>query len=423
MIVLPSTRQRIARVPLLLRAHDSADAAGDYALSYGRRQALTFTRAGAARMTDQVGQHGVLPSGMLRRSAVAVGLNRVLAFELEPAGANLVTESRNFGAWSSFGATVTADVALGADGTLTVDRLAAAGSSADSRARTVIFTGNGTKAFGVWLRAGTATASGFSLYDATDTVVRHAVRVTWTAGVPALTTDSGAGTRFPVEYHFATGLWRCHANATGVVAANTNQLLVYPDLVGTTGTVLAWEAQAEDGFVLTSSMPSAASAGTRAVERLSAPIAFGPRACTLYVRFVERGSAFAATDPGVLSLGAAFGTSLFIAGTGGGGYNLIHRRAVDVFSGVSGVSVGDIVELRGRFNDDGVVTLACSLNGGDEVVGTPSAASDLAASWNESVAYFNSRGVGLEGTSAITHAAVAFGAPSRDELRDLCEVG
>ena len=163
------------------------------------------------------------------------------------ARANLLTSSEQFDAWSDSTptCTVTANAIVAPDGTTTADLLTATGTGS-YRSRSVTYTGDGTKALSFYVKEGTSSQGSITVYDGTAVVSRHIVRVTWTAGVPSLSTVSGSGTLFPVET-IGSGWYRIKFTATGIVAANSNVLLFYPNNTGAgTGSVYVWGAQAEN---------------------------------------------------------------------------------------------------------------------------------------------------------------------------------
>jgi hypothetical protein len=119
---------------------------------------------------------------------------------LEPQRTNLCIRSEEFDTWTSVGGNtaVTANSAIAPDGTATADTLTAIGANGRIT-RPCTFTGDGEKCLSVFLKQGTASVNWLEFNDATALVLRHRVAVTWTAGVPALSTLSGAGTLYPVQ--------------------------------------------------------------------------------------------------------------------------------------------------------------------------------------------------------------------------------
>lgn len=89
--------------------------------------------------------------------------------------------------------------------------------------QTVTFTGDAEKCVAIFIKQGTLANNRVDLNDTTAGVLRHQVRVTWTAGVPALATVTGSGRLFsPIS--FGDGWWLLAFSVVGVVAANTNQM-------------------------------------------------------------------------------------------------------------------------------------------------------------------------------------------------------
>jgi hypothetical protein len=58
---------------------------------------------------------------------------------------------------------------------------------------TVTFTGDGTKFCSVRVKAGTATATRFGVFDNTAATWRHRVNLAWSGGVPTASTADGTG--------------------------------------------------------------------------------------------------------------------------------------------------------------------------------------------------------------------------------------
>lgn len=177
------------------------------------------------------------------------------------ASPQLVVNTENFGAW-----TITGTVArtsgqsdpLGGTAAYLLDSNAGA---ADDIRETITFTGDATKAFSVYMRAGTSTKSAFFIIDTTAAVTRHLVDANWSAGVPTLATVSGSGTLYSVA-DVGNGWYRLMVTAAGIVAANTNKFGIYPDRSGGLGTVYvfganAWNSLTPSSYVGTSQTTAA----------------------------------------------------------------------------------------------------------------------------------------------------------------------
>lgn len=134
----------------------------------------------------------------------------------------LVTQPENFAAWSVTGTPVLTAGQSDPFGTVAaylVDDND--GAAFETIFLVVSFTGNGEKAFSLFVRQGTSASSWFRLRDTTAATDRHTIGISWSGGVPTLSTLVGAGERFPVE-NFGNGWWRVSGTATGIVAANNN---------------------------------------------------------------------------------------------------------------------------------------------------------------------------------------------------------
>ena len=155
----------------------------------------------------------------------------------------LVPDPENFAAWSAqgtVGVTGGQNDPFGGRAAWTIDSNTPANT--DALFEVVVYSADGSKGGAIYLKQGTATTQDILFYDLTATVERLRVRVTWTAGVPALSLISGGGTLWPVEAQSAPGWYRVGASPNGIVAANTNRIYLYPDGSGGGGTVIAFGA-------------------------------------------------------------------------------------------------------------------------------------------------------------------------------------
>lgn len=423
MILLPSAAQRIAAIPFLFRAHACLDETGLYALSYGRKVYGVFTRTGAAAMQDQTGRLVRVAGGQPRvgRVRTAAGV-MVPTLAGEHAGENLCVRSEEFdhASWTKSGVTVTANAALAPDGRTTMDLLTPAATTSYVL-QTVTVTGDGEKVFSVFLRQGSASSNQVLWYDSTAGVGRHVVNVSWTAGIPSLATGSGSGTLYAPVWYYGEG-WRIAFSATGVVAANVNQVVIYPDRVVGTNTVYAWGAQAENAVVPSSYTPTTSAAASRSGETLYFDCHLPPQALTAYVNAFDLGTTRLASARFLqLSSAANVAPRLILLHSSPNVSFLHDPDGSSVSSGV-GVThaIGAELELRGLLASTGAVTMGLSVNRGAETLGTPSAADPLQAAWSGPRVYLAGQSNALNAYRAV---AIAPGAVARDVLRDLCEVG
>jgi hypothetical protein len=184
---------------------------------------------------------------------------------LEDAGTNLLLQSEDFSTtWITASATVTANSDVAPDGTTTADTITASSSIIGRVQQQITFTGDGEKAISVWLKAGTAPTSIIKIDDSTaGFALRLSLSITWTNGVASGSITQGTLQGIDA---FPNGWYRIRASATGVVAANSNRYRIEPDSTNGTGSVIAWGAQAENGSLPTSYIPTTSSTATRAAD-------------------------------------------------------------------------------------------------------------------------------------------------------------
>lgn len=334
---------------------------------------------------------------------------------LEPARTNLCIRSEEFDTWTkATGITVTVNAINAPDGSLTADLLTATDTSSQCF-RVVTFTGDGEKCFAVYLKAGTSPRSRVQIYDSTVGTSRHAVLVTWTNGVPTLSTLIGAGTLYPVR-PLANGWYRILFSATGIVAANTHRVAVWPDNLNGTGTVYAWGAQAEDAAVPSSYIKTEGTTVTRQADVLSFPYPHPPQPMSVYHRMVHIGAlspAVGATSRRYLSIGNTAYTgvrfSLFGSSADNAASVNYQSGSVNINSYVQGgvvVQQNTVVETCGFLLANGTVQASRDLNlGAGLIEGTPSATSaSFATSFQDQRIHFS----GMAGSvqSAVTDVVI-----------------
>jgi len=177
---------------------------------------------------------------------------------------NRVTFSQDLNSWTKTGAPVitTGALTLGALSMDLVDDQSAA-VRADFL-RGVALVGNGEKALDLYVAQGTATTSAFRLQDATAAAIRILGVITWSAGVPIVTMSNGT---FDGVDSLGGGIFRIKTRGAGIVAANTNQVIMYPAanaaLAATfTGSIYVGGFQIPDDGAHTSYIQTAAAAVT-----------------------------------------------------------------------------------------------------------------------------------------------------------------
>lgn len=396
------------------------------ARSYGSEIAGVLSRTSTKWVVDRNGLlvpqvHSAVPL------AVVGGETSLL---LEAAGTNLCIQSEAFDTWTlASGATVGANSAVAPDGTLTADTVQANADGIGRTIRNLTFTADGEKSLAVFLKAGSGTQTRIVLWDQTATVIRHDVRVNWSGGVPTLATQSGAGTRYPIEA-LGNGWYRILFSATGVVAANTNQFLLYPDPSAGTGTVYAWGAQAENAVVPSSYIPTTSATVTRAADSLYFPFSLAPGAMTVYLRGRDRGvysnigalqrslhigSGADVTLDARFSMGREAAGNLFALYDNGATSNSVITSPT--------IALNDVVEHRGYVTAAAAAKSGASINSATEVLSdNPGATTPGATSFAAARLYLTGGLNGNNGLFAYTHIVVALGEQSMATMRELAGV-
>jgi hypothetical protein len=426
--VIPTVAR--VNVPFRWSIADGLQGQSMIARSYGREIAAVISRPTRKFVPDRNGL--LVPYNL---GSVAVGVHRGETSALfEAARTNLCIRSEEINSWTdnASGSTVTTNVIAAPDGNATMDLLSGDGTvTSQGRFQTVSFTGNGEKAFSVFLREGTGvTTVRLYAFDSTAGVVRHEVRVTWVAGMPVLSTLSGAGSLFVVEPYFNFS-WRVSFSATGIIAANTNTfVIVTADATAAAGSVGVWGAQVENAAVPSSYIPTTSATVTRSADScyFDLPACNPPRAMTVYARGIERGTRLESgayiwqislnnANPRV-HLNRTSGTAQmqFQTVTGVGAFSTVSRPTG------SDSSVGDLTEYRSILSANGTVGFGATLNAGSELVATPVAGSALEAAWSGQRLYLGTNGGGAAGLFAFTHLVIAEGERTRAEMRELAGV-
>jgi hypothetical protein len=441
MILLPSTRQRIARLPLLFRAHDCLDETGLFALSYGQKVYAVFARTGYGEVLDVGGRSVLVGGGMPRLHRVWNGTARVPALLLERAGAGLFSfpDDISNAAWTKSNASATGPFA-GPEGAATAYRLTENGTPGVAHYMT---RGSGTISAGseqsVVLDLKAAGRPLVKIYIADSATQANRIEARANLLTGALTLVQAVGTasnaRAWVEPR-AGGYHRIRLSGIPAAAATTLTafLVMTADGVtdayngdGVSGVDVA-HFQFEVG-VQAALSKTTASTGQRLADSLYFPYRPAPREATTYVRGVEQMAASASqvTTTVLWSVTDAAGADAkkYVRRPGGStGYRFVHEpvTVTETASVGAAATVADTVEARAILSAAGEPRLGVAINGAAEALSAVGTAQALAAAWSAQRFYFNSFGSSNVGGFAFREVAEVPGTVSLDELRDLCEV-
>ncbi len=436
MILVPSTRQRIARIPFLFRAHECLDETGLYALSFGQRVYATFTRADAATTVDQRGRFIRVPSGMPRLTT----RGGRIALQLESADQNLALRSAEFdhAAHASVGSpSVTANAATAPDGSLTADTITDS-SAAEVRGKRQTFTvANDSVRYVEMVCVRKATAAPTANWPLLNlrftggtTVDAYAVLNPFTGATALSAAGAACGAEDCGDY------WLFWISAANNSTGNTSMLAsYYPAGVDTftastgvagQGSAEFWGLHVAIGTAPPSYIPTTTAAVSRAADLCYFPLRMALAECTTYVRCVHRGIVDSGNDR-YLQWGNAAGTGRRLGLRKG--LTLVdafyHDGTTQATGGgiATSMAYGALQEIRATLSAAGVIQAHTSVNGGAEASGAASAAVALVSGMEDQRVYLNSGGASTIGRADFTHAAIIHGTVGRDALRDLCEVG
>jgi len=379
---------------------------------------LTIKSAPSGSIRDN---HWVIPNGATRP---------VRTLLTEPQRTNLLIRSQEFDTWTQVGATTTPNVAMAPDGTTTADSITAIGTG-NYVVRSATFTGDGEKCVSCFIKQGATTRQAFVFRDTTAAVSRHYVRATWSGGVPSLSSAGGTGTLFPPQ-SIGNGWWRVMFSVTGVVAANSNEIRVYPDDLVGGNDGLFWGAQAENAVVPSSYIPTEAAAVTRNADSLYWEIpSLVPQELTAYWRGIDMafgGAVAGGNTLTALTINNAAGAAPRLnvsAPAATSGLAVTHQNSSTVATASTGTrAYGAILEARAVLASTGAVRIGVSVADAAEVESSLSTAEPLAAAFSATRLYLGSAGTiaASQGVTLTTHIAIAPGTHTRTTMRKLARV-
>lgn len=403
--------------------------AADLALAPINEQASAFTRASAGGMIQDVA--GVCrPIGHSQPRFEMADLDGDGVYEtptllLEPARTNAWSDSEDLSnaVWTLSAVTLAGNVQQAPDGALSLEKVIESATNALHYVRrtTPVLTAATQQAVSVFARAGERTWLWIQTGDrggvSRNTFVNLATGVVGT---------KDASHTVAVR-RYAYGLYRIELawpSGTGASSPVVNFLLTTGDGVtatylgdGTSGLYLG-AAQFETDAPWPSSYLRTPSPGTRSMDRLDFTVPVVPRECTLYARFVERGS-IATGGARIAQIGS--GTARLSILQSGGFYQALHHNGTSSVTSTlaAAPAIGDRIELRATLAADGKVQLHQSINEGAEVSAAQSAALALAAAWSDSLVSLGHAAGANAGLLAARDLTLAAGTVTLDQLREL----
>lgn len=397
----------------------------------------TFTRTGATgTYVDEDGVLQTAAADTLRIEHLDLdddGVREPAAALLEAGGTNLV-DSDDLTAWTDSGTpVVTASVSDPAGGSGAFTVVDDDGAAEEFILRTVTFTADADKSAVFVIRENTMPGSGnqaIGIFDSTASVWRLLLTISaWVDGEPTITATNGT---LLWQRYIGNGYWAVYGEATGVVAANTNQARIRPaQTAAATGSIDVYRVNAYDATVPPSSVLDASE--VLGVDFLQAPIGFSPAdivaagGATFYSKWQERGTAYLGSTARYWEIGEGDDRiSLLSTSADGlvGAHAATGGSVVASNSAGAAVSIGDTVEARAVVFLDGStwkIQLHYSVNGASEVSATAATiGASLPTAWAEQDVTINSdHGGGSVGIAAhISHKFVG-GVKTMDEMRNM----
>lgn len=173
-----------------------------------------------------------------------------------------------------------------------------------------------------------------------------------------------------------------------------------------------------------SPIPTGGAEATRAADVLPLPFPARPQAMTIYVRFVELGTALIA-DARVLEIGASpSARPRFVIGERLGFYRIFYQTDVSSVTSLLAVSpgLGDTVELLATLTANGEVQLSQSVNGAAATSAAQSSAVALPPAWSDSFLHVHSVGASSQGFIGLRNLVFHRGVQSLATMRRLAGV-
>lgn len=379
------------------------------------RDAYALTRATTARLVDSQGvmRQAAANAPRLDYTSMRAGVTADPVWLLEPTRTNLCLQSQNFSTtWAPGAFAPTIGAADTTIGQLVLDLLTddQAGAS-EYLSQEITFTGDGLKGVSCFAKAGTASASSISLVD--DDTFQARLLVSWGFdGSGVLQTPIASTGTLLRTWFLSNGVYRIEAQATGVVAANTNLLQVngaHP--FSATGSGRIGGVQCENAAYPSSYIPTTTTTQTRNAETPTIPIGFPQIVSSLYLDYVEYTSAYSTLDTRMAVIGGAnftapyFGIQRFQSS----GIRAIFDSGAG-FAGsgfLSGGNPGDRVRCVARLYSDGHVEFERRINSGAASSASASSATSLgSAGWNAQTLRLNGGNGGSAEALGLVDCAV-----------------
>jgi hypothetical protein len=325
---------------------------------------VTFTRADAtATRINSSGYVETVAADTPRFDFDAVTL-ACKGLLIEETRTNLATNSEDFSAWTSItGATTVSSTETSPANTANATSMYA--TSVGGRYSLVVtFTGDGVKTISVFLKKGTSERIRIAIRDVTAGSTLGGGQIDWAGTVPTVTTFAGTNTVFdPVA--LPNGWYRFAFSVNSIIAANTNQLWIYPSTLVANSTVTAWGYQAENATFPTSYIPTAGTTVTRNADVATMTGTnfsdwYNATEGTVVASFVINGFD-PATQDRVLTITDGVNAELDIRQTTASALSFVVAGGVSGSAAIvtaSGISAGTLYKVAGAYKNNDIAAAA-----------------------------------------------------------------
>ncbi len=175
-------------------------------------------------------------------------------------------------------------------------------------------------------------------------------------------------------------------------------------------------------LTISSYIPTAAGTDARTQDQLSYTFSARPQAMTVYVRFIESGTAASGTTNRIWQIGTSNNSNpRTMVFNSSGAYTMQHINLTGTTvtaTLAAGPAVGDIVELLAELGADGSVTLSQSLNGATATATATSSGISFGTTWGTTpLLTINSIGTAAVGYNAFMNVVAIRGVHSLARMR------
>lgn len=425
------------------RAHQQIDAVSRLAFHW-RAQSLGLDTVSSASATFARTSAGGLVAdannNLVRASADGVhrftwadadqdGSRETAGLVVEASRTNAWTQSRALdnAAWTKTNSTITQDDRTAPDGSSTMDKIVEDNTASAQHGvtrNTPSLTDSTTSTVSAFVRGDERTILYIETNDKGGTQRRS-----WFNTSTGAWGTTNAGHTTHVEafgdsvYRISVGFDSSSGGSTpsaGIYLADADNSATYNG--DNSSGAHCWGVQFEtDQAAPTSFIPTTSSTVTRAAESIYWTFNLAPQSLSVYLKFIERGTASDEAGGGIFHIGNAAGSGARIdLEESSGAYRLLHYNGSASVTSTHSTSPSylDTVEILATVSSAGAVQISQALNGGATSSASASASNALPSAWAGTRAYLGSLGSSTIGLNEYLVAKVATGVRNMTYMRE-----